>query len=48
MILNSFFNVYYSFLFLLVGAAYTYRILRKNQIQMSLDNNFVVTSSSQR
>jgi hypothetical protein len=41
MILSSIFNVYYSTIFFVVGSFYTYKIIKKNQIQMSLENDFL-------
>jgi hypothetical protein len=46
MILSSFFNIYYAILFFIVGAVYTYKIMKKSQIQLQLDNNFAAKSSS--
>ena len=40
MIMTPIFNVYYAFIFLVVGSFYTYKIVRKNQIQFSMDNDF--------
>ena len=44
MILNCIFNVYYAIIFFIVGSAYVYRTLRKNQIQLTLDNDFSVSN----
>lgn len=45
MILSSIFNVYYSTIFFVVGSFYTYKIIKKNQIQLSLENDFLQTNS---
>ena len=45
MILSSIFNVYYSSIFFVVGSFYTYKIIKKNQIQLSLENDFLQTNS---
>ena len=37
MILSSVMNVYYATIFFIVGSYYTYKIIKKNQIQMSLE-----------
>ena len=43
MILSSFFNAYYATIFFIVGSYYTYKIIKKNQIQLSLENdNFLI------
>ena len=39
MILSSFMNIYYTSIFFIVGAYYTYKILKKNEIQRSLEND---------
>ena len=39
MILSSFMNIYYFTVYFIVGAYYTYKILKKNQIQKSLEND---------
>lgn len=44
MILSSIFNVYYASIFFVVGSYYTYKIIKKNQIQMSLENEPIIAS----
>lgn len=43
MILSSLFNVYYASTFFIVGSFYTYKIIKKNQIQMTLENEALMT-----
>ena len=44
MILSSIFNLYYASVFFIVGSYYTYKIIKKNQIQMSLENETIMAS----
>lgn len=43
MILSSLFNMYYASIFFIVGSYYTYKIIKKNQIQMSLENDVLMS-----
>ena len=44
MILSSVFNIYFASVFFLLGSYYTYKIFKKNQIQMSLENEAYYTA----
>ena len=44
-ILKSVFNIYYASLFFMVGSYYSYKILKKYQIQMSLDTDTLFESN---
>ena len=41
-ILNPIFNIYYAFIMFIVGVAEFYRFMKKNKLEISLDNDFVV------
>ena len=40
-ILNPIFNVYYALIFFIIGVAELYRFMKKNKLEISLDNDFV-------
>ena len=42
MILNPIFNIYYALIFFIVGVAEFYRFMKKNKLEISLDNDFVI------
>ena len=42
MILNPIFNIYYALIFFIVGMAEFYRFMKKNKLEISLDNDFVI------
>lgn len=42
MILCSAFNLYFALIFFVGGAYYTYKIIKKNQIQSSLENEGIL------
>ena len=39
-ILSEFLNIYYSVFFFVIGSYYSYKIFKKNQIMLQLDNDF--------
>lgn len=39
-ILSEILNIYYSFIFFVFGSYYSYKIFKKNQIMLQLDNDF--------
>lgn len=45
MIMSSILNLYYAATFFIVGSYYTYKIIKKNQIQMSLENEAFIVST---
>jgi hypothetical protein len=40
-ILNPIFNIYYAVIFFIIGVAELYRFMKKNKLEISLDNDFV-------
>ena len=46
MILNPIFNIYYALIFFIVGVAEFYRFMKKNKLEISLDNDFVIQTQS--
>ena len=41
-ILNPIFNVYYALIFFIIGVAELYRFMKKNKLEISLDNDLVI------
>lgn len=39
-IVNGYLNLYYAFIFFILGWAYLWKMLKKNRIQLSLDNDY--------
>jgi hypothetical protein len=46
MILNPVFNVYYALIMFIVGVAEFYRFSKKNKLEISMDNDFVIQTQS--
>lgn len=45
-ILNPIFNVYYALIFFIIGVAELYRFMKKNKLEISLDNDFVIQTQT--
>lgn len=46
MILNPIFNLYYALIMLIIGVAELYRFMKKNKLEISLDNEFVTNTQT--